>query len=344
MFLNLTVVNCGRRMAHREQARWLSGRSVVSGPTDPGLRAFTLVELLVVIAIIGVLVALLLPAVQAAREAARRSQCMNNFKQVGLGLQNYHAAYGFFPTGQDDPRTKPGGRVYWSWSAYLLPYLEHQALHDSFDFNPPEHYFSTEENRVANATRVSAYLCPTEPANDELVSTSSYDWPGHPMLEDSAQTQICGVADSVDANSSGYQLRQFPEVNGIFGTNGVCRIAHVEDGTSNTLIIGEVTGKGPGTNGGHFWVSGNVLDTRDGINGPFTAPGGTYPRWAPPLYGLYSTGFASFHPGGCHFALADGSVRFISEDISSGERPASQPPSVLYALTTRAGGEIVSIP
>ncbi|MCC7083754.1 MAG: DUF1559 domain-containing protein [Pirellulales bacterium] len=306
---------------------------------------FTLVELLVVIAIIGILIALLLPAVQAAREAARRSHCANNFKQVGLGLHNYHAAKKCFPTGMDDPRTKPRAPVYWGWSTYILPYIEEQQIFSMFDMRYPQHYFSTENNRVANAMKISTYLCPTDPARDELVDTSSFPWPGHPAKEDSALSDMCGVADSVNANSNGYDLRQFPEVDGMFGTNGRCKIKDVLDGTSKTLMVGEVTGAGAGTHVGHFWVSSNVLDTRDGINGPFTATGGAYPAWNPPtLYSLYSAGFASFHRGGCYFLLADGSVRLLSENISSGDRPAGQPPSLLHALTTRSAGEAASAP
>lgn len=311
----------------------------------PGLRGFTLVELLVVIAIIGILVALLLPAVQAARAAARRSQCINNFRQVGIGLHNFHSTRRSFPPGLDDPRTKPLAPIYWGWSVYILPYMEENAVFDMFDMTPPEHYFSTESNRTANATLISTYLCPEDPANRELINTSSYDWPGHDPSQDSAATDMCGVADSVNANSFGYELRPYPKVNGMFGGNGRCKIQDIIDGTSKTLMVGEVTVEGEGTNNGHFWASSNILDTRDGINGPFTTVGGTYPKWqSPTLFGAYSAGFASFHVGGCHFLLADGSVRFISEDIPSGDRPKGQPPSLLTALTTRAGEEPESVP
>jgi len=143
---------------------------------------------------------------------------------------------------------------------------------------------------------------------------------------------MCGVSDSVDECIGGYALRAFPaEVDGIFGSNGCCTIGDIKDGTSNTLIVGEVTaGTYPdGTPAGEFWAYANVLDTRDGINGPFTMPGsGKWPPWSPPLYDLYSTGFASWHPGGCNFALADGSAAFLSQNIAS---------DVLQALTTRDG-------
>lgn len=306
---------------------------------------FTLVELLVVIAIIGILVALLLPAVQAARAAARRSQCINNFRQVGIGLQNYHSVFGSFPPGLDDPRTKPLAPVYWGWSVHILPFIEEAAIHAMFDMKYPEHYFSKETNRVASSTHISVYLCPEDPSNLELLDTSSYVWPDHDPENDSAATDMCGVADSVNANSYGYELRAFPKVDGMFGGNGRCRIKDVLDGTSKTLMVGEVTVEGEETHNGHFWASGNILDTRDGINGPFTVVGGKYPPWqSPTLFGSYSAGFASFHVGGCHFLLADGSARFLSENIDSGDRPTGQPPSLLHALTTRAGEEPQSVP
>jgi len=115
----------------------------------------------------------------------------------------------------------------------------------------------------------------------------------------------------------------FPsEVNGVFGTNGCCRISDIRDGTSNTLMVGEATGGGPGTHVGYFWSSDNLGSTVDGINGASTAVGGTFA-------GMYvAGGYASWHPGGCHFALADGSVHFLSQNIDQ---------NLLRALTTRNG-------
>jgi prepilin-type processing-associated H-X9-DG protein len=123
-----------------------------------------------------------------------------------------------------------------------------------------------------------------------------------------------------------YWPRLFPEADGIMGAIVPCTIADIKDGTSNTLAIGEVTGKGPGTYVGDFWTAANLLSTKDGINGPFTVPGGAYPSGL--NGGMYQTGFASCHPGGCNFAICDGSVTFLSQNIA-------QP--VLAALTTRNG-------
>ncbi|MEA1951387.1 MAG: DUF1559 domain-containing protein, partial [Planctomycetota bacterium] len=121
------------------------------------------------------------------------------------------------------------------------------------------------------------------------------------------------------------------QTNGMMAANIGCRIRDVTDGTSQTLMIGEVTGAGPGTHEGFFWSCWNLADTRDGINGLYTVIGGEWP--SPGSYGGFrGVGFSSFHPGGCHFALADASVQFIDEDISR---------EVLDALTTRAHGDVM---
>jgi prepilin-type processing-associated H-X9-DG protein len=306
---------------------------------------FTRVELLVVITIIGSLIALLLPAVQAAREAARRLQCGNNFKQVGLALHNYHTVKGCFPVGMFDATTKSGDPAWWGWSVYLLPYLEQQGVYDMIDFGATAAqggYFAAGKNQQSCAIPISAYLCPSDPQAGELawVNNGPY-YHGPDPDDDAALTDMCGVADSAEWTVNGYDPKGFPQVDGVFGAYEPCTIALIRDGTSNTLAVGEVTGKGSGTRRGELWVTYNLLDTLDGINGLHTVPGGTYPDG---YVGCYSSGFASFHPGGCNFVLADGSVHFLSQNMSSGPMPAGQPPSVLHALTTRAGDEPVLLP
>jgi prepilin-type N-terminal cleavage/methylation domain-containing protein/prepilin-type processing-associated H-X9-DG protein len=288
--------------------------------------AFTLVELLVVITIIGILIALLLPAVQAAREAARRIQCGNNFKQVGVALHNYHAVKGCFPMGMSDN----GG--YWGWSTFLLPYIEQQAVFEMCSFTGGSNYWSASplHNRDATKTWISAYLCPSDPQAQTGGANNGAAVSVHTPDELAGLSDMCAVSDSVEWMTSNHGLpRMFPEVDGVFGADGACTIADIKDGTSNTLAVGEVTGGGVGSKQGNFWATWNLQDTVEGINGSHTASGGTYPPDANgPGSGTDDAGFASFHPGGCNFAAADGSTHFISQNIAQ---------SILAALTTRNG-------
>jgi prepilin-type N-terminal cleavage/methylation domain-containing protein len=291
---------------------------------------FTLVELLVVITIIGILIALLLPAVQAAREAARRMQCANNFKQAGIGLHNYHASKGCFP-----PGILSSG--YWSWSAYLLPYIEQQGIYDMVTFNSTGYSGPNNQqsnNRLSCAKYISTYACPSDPQSKELIYAWSTGPFNGPTSEDCcAYSSMSGVSDSilwVNGPVMGYPLRFPNEVDGVFGLDGCCTAADIKDGLSNTLMVGEIAGKGPGTRRGQMWVTWNLMSTQDGLNGPFTAIGGTWPVDNPPgtSGSIRYNGFASYHPGGCHFLLGDGSAHFFSQNISQ---------NLLTAMTTRDG-------
>ena len=177
------------------------------------LHGFTLVELLVVIAIIGILVALLLPAIQAAREAARRASCLNNFKQVGVAMHGHHAARGHFPVGIDMwapgapcsiPRSHPGVNTDdytgWGWATYILPYLEEKAIYDQIEFGDEGHAgpVTTRVNFRAAGQTVETYLCPSDPQGSELVGCCSGVQNGPSPNEDMARTNMAGVADSRD--------------------------------------------------------------------------------------------------------------------------------------------------
>ncbi|MEA1951960.1 MAG: DUF1559 domain-containing protein, partial [Planctomycetota bacterium] len=260
---------------------------------------FTLVELLVVIAIIGILIALLLPAVQAAREAARRIQCAGNFKQVGVAMHNYYSTHGRFPpglimgtTGTPTVCGSPKMSKYYagfSWSAYILPYLEQEDIFDLIDFEQDNgvygfSYFEPynplrpdKETRRAGQTHIATYLCPSDPQNGELVSCCSWDVPN--TMEDLRQTNMCGVADSVEygCTPGSYWVKQFYLADGMLAEREGCCIRDISDGTSHTLMVGEVTGSGPGSHIAKFWTSWNIADVGNGINGPFTMPGGSDP-------------------------------------------------------------------
>jgi prepilin-type N-terminal cleavage/methylation domain-containing protein len=302
-------------------------------------RAFTLVELLVVIAIIGVLVALLLPAVQAARESARRSQCLNNFKQVADASHNYLAARRVFPPGSNMwttgvPCSMPPGKIKpfigFSWGVYLLPYFEQGTLYKIFNLKEdPANNYANGPNYKASATKVDAFLCPSDPQGFELVGCCSDNTNGSLESEDMGKSNMAGVADSVnwqcmwDEWPSGWAS---PTANGVLYQHSKISPAHITDGTSNTLMVGEVIGYEQGSHSAYWWASWNVLHTANGINLPLRVP----PRG---LFETAETGFASYHFGGAHFTFCDGGASFISEDIDQ---------LVLAALTTRAADDQVS--
>jgi prepilin-type N-terminal cleavage/methylation domain-containing protein len=342
--------------------------------------AFTLVELLVVIAIIGILVALLLPAVNAAREAARKTQCLNKFKQVGVAINTYQEANKRFPPGimfysasrwspstcggspPSVVSTGPMSSAGYSWSAFILPYVEEGIMKDSLNWkvswgdNITPKNVGGKTNFQFGATVMNTFNCPSNPQSGTLVSCCSGGKNGGDDTEDMAHISMCAVIDSQEFTCNtqiAKRMESYPKTttqrtanaDGAFGNFRGAKSREFNDGLSRTLFIGEVLGAGgktkdgegvgPGRFEGHFWIGHNVLDTADGINGSTTIAGGKWPP-ADNSSGLggneayRATGFASFHPGGCHFNFGDGSARLINEIIS---------PNVLAALTTRAGGE-----
>jgi prepilin-type N-terminal cleavage/methylation domain-containing protein len=285
---------------------------------------FTLVELLVVIAIIGVLIALLLPAVQAAREAARRTQCKNNLKQIGLALQLYYDSNNVFPPAAG---TKPiingkGGDIIWSWSALILPFMEQANAANLIDFNTG---YNTPKNAAAIKTFIPVYQCPSAPPNE--LCTCCIFIPGE---EDAAETNYSAVGTHLKRNY-GYVDNPI-DGSGVMYDNSGTRLQDITDGTSNTLMVSEWDGSDtdpfkhqypeycPDGNCviGEVWMAENRIVSFYGINGAFL---------------LIQSGIVSHHIGGANVLIADGSVRFVAERVDQ---------SVLIALTTRAGGETIS--
>jgi prepilin-type N-terminal cleavage/methylation domain-containing protein/prepilin-type processing-associated H-X9-DG protein len=245
------------------------------------LRAFSLVELLVVITIIGVLVALLLPAVHAAREAARRISCSNNLRQIGVGLQHYHEVHGLFPPGGIEVRSMINpdtGKVYGKsgrqlgWPAFLLPFVEQQPLYDRLDFSKA---FDATANAVPAAALLSVFVCPSVGQSNELRSgRGPCDYGG-----------IYG--ERITSPNS--------PPKGVMLYNRDISIAAIIDGTTNTLIVSE---DGKAEEG--QWINAlNVFDVSCAVN---QAPAS-------------ENDIKSDHPGGANGAFCDGSVRFLAESM-----------------------------
>jgi prepilin-type N-terminal cleavage/methylation domain-containing protein/prepilin-type processing-associated H-X9-DG protein len=308
---------------------------------------FTLVELLVVIAIIGILMALLLPAVQAAREAARRAQCTNNEKQIALAMHNYHDTYKTFPIGHQwvgPSGTSPDGSRGWTWSAGLLPFIEQSSLQGQIDFSLP---VMDPANVNIVLTEVPNSRCPSEASGPITHTQNGGSGSG---LEPPTATYVGNCGSFRLSFQAAYQQPRGRR-NGIFGRDWLVKFRDVKDGTSNTILVGETILwsfswdptwiyriNGSGTRAAN--TLGAVRTGRRKIN-PAPVTSNTVRREA----------FSSYHPGGANFALVDGSVHYISEtiehtnttwnQINSGSRTWDQV-GAFQRLTARNDGQPVS--
>ncbi len=212
--------------------------------------AFTLVELLVVIAIIGVLVALLLPAVQAAREASRRMSCMNNIRQMGLSLHNYHSARNEFPvvTEFGDGKGHPEGALHHTWLSYILPYMEQSAAYGTIDFDLPAMKGADGNPQPIVSTLVSAFLCPSTEQYGSISETHDIAWTnyvGSEGFDYACFVERPCIPSEVFSSHSSFQT-DLPDTDykGIFSPGEAVGIHRITDGTSNTIILAEVTSFG----------------------------------------------------------------------------------------------------
>lgn len=297
---------------------------------SPKIRAqkgFTLVELLVVIAIIGVLVALLLPAVQQAREAARRMQCTNHLKQMGLGVHNFHDTYGVIPANSFPPPTGTNSPDIWRYSRFsgfvvILPYLEQQQLHDTFDIELDYgNAFNTEVN--ANTDPVSGFFCPSrrppEKQPGSFQHRGDYAFCAGGEMPNGQRSHVHADLNTTHSNGMFVMPRVEPPGRS-WKKAGQLTFAQIEDGLSNTLAIGEKRVKEIRDLDNNL-IDGVTVGNADGPHyrwGFHSSRNVTSPMNGPILgsWGNFDANFASDHAGGCNFLLGDGSVRFIAETIN----------------------------
>lgn len=291
---------------------------------------FTLIELLVVIAIIAVLIALLLPAVQQARESARRTQCKNNMKQLGLALHNYHDTMSVLPPAHIGRCTMP--KLNASGLTMLLPYIDQSAIYNLYNMNGSATTYTnmgapaitddptTNGNAVLVKKVIQAFLCPSDSASPLIPSaTSSYGISATNTGTGGAKTNYDYITMSPYTSACETWVTLGLATRCMFGDNSKCTLTDVKDGTSNTVMMGETTRDvyNGGTNAwgyrGHVMVGLNIVSYP--INQwiyysvpPVVNPPGKLASWS------YA---GSVHTGGAHFLLADGSVRFISENVDS---------------------------
>jgi prepilin-type N-terminal cleavage/methylation domain-containing protein len=273
-------------------------------------RGFTLIELLVVIAIIAILIALLLPAVQQAREAARRTQCKNNLKQIGIALHNYHETHQLFPPGyiQTDI-SDPYQHIGLAWGTMLLPFLEQNTLYSTLDFDSP----------TVPRDALVGWQCPSDPEVEGQAGWNDASWgisgmPPKMRLKDNF-TDFAARASYI--GNYGANVLSSGRGNGILFGNSNIRLRDLTDGVTATIAVGERSMK----IGHAVWaavhynqiraIAGTTTAVDD--DGHFVLGGTGYGLSAP----LDPYGFSSTHTGGLHTLLCDGSVRFVSELINT---------------------------
>lgn len=308
-----------------------------------GRRAFTLVELLVVIAIIGILVALLLPAVQAAREAARRTQCTNNLKQIGVALHNYHDTHGSFPPSCVKEKVGDGGGSAQAtlWSGLLLPFVEQGALWDQVQGMGFQIVWNDDaDNEIVARTRLPAFQCPSAPEYKETFDDAGVNprYRGNYGVVTSGTVGINLTPYGVNINRSGENNNYMDDGGLAHGRydaaftmqNTTRRFADIVDGSANTIFVGERARWNIGQRNYVYTATPNAQNMHSKFSGStgieINSKDTGHRGWA---------GFHSMHPGGAMFLMGDATTRLISENIDG---------YVYSSLGTSFGGESVTLP
>jgi prepilin-type N-terminal cleavage/methylation domain-containing protein/prepilin-type processing-associated H-X9-DG protein len=331
----------------------------------PDRSGFTLIEVIVVIAVIGILIALLLPAVQAARESARRIQCAGNFKQLALACHNYTDVYGTLPVGvprmyDPDPSLNFFGESQGIFVS-MLGQLDQQPLYNAVNFS--RSIFASANSTVV-ASGLKVLWCPSDPSIQMEVKYPFFEEPLEETVHFSSYAGCTGtwypaLSDFPDPLNAA----RVNQINGLFTADRGVRIAEITDGTSQTMLLSE---RAHGLLTGdellywHWWADSVSMDTRFWTTFPLN-PFRKIPDTPETYSSAYTSSASSFHPSGAYFAFADGSVRFLNDTIDSWATDATgyplgvsedsqgifhvKPgtrPGIYQMLSTRAGSELIS--
>lgn len=294
-------------------------------------RAFTLVELLVVIAIIGVLVGLLLPAVQSAREAARRTQCINNMRQLGLALHNHHDSFGTLPPGWTTKTTagvQGNGVALWGWATMILPYVEENALSDQLNAkdvpmqDAVTSLWSTYQPLMTSS--MNGFRCPSD---DGPITNIGRSFPGFNNSGAAALSTSNYIGNNNSRSSAQFDD---PATGGIFFEDRGLRFGDIRDGTSKTILLGErrwqysdINGKLTSARAGVvFGINARQVGQR-GRNA-VVGDGGQKINYNHTNTNRSARSFSSNHPTGAVFVLSDASVRFVNDSIDADMRNNQQ--------------------